>query len=477
MRYPVDQKTEFGHRASAIGCGAGAVDRDRAAGRQRSRQGALEVRRQVAQYAVDPWINSPSNRVSAPATPTPRFAAGPRGEAPSPALAPPPGNPRFPLFDGLRGIAVLGILAFHVFETTARLGFGVPGKAAEVLGTQAVIVFFAISGFLLYRPYAAARAHGRAPPRTSRYARRRALRILPAYWTVLTILGIFPGIVGVLSGDWWRYYGYLQLYSGRTLNGGIPVAWTLCVEVTFYLLLPVWAGFVRRIRRGGLLAGELAPLAAVAAAGVVIQLAAARGHIGHLVGVSLAGQITWITIGMGLAVVSVAAEHGAVPPGWIRLVAERAGACWTVSLLAFAGLVALVPPGGLFGLIAAVQTPQPLARSVAKIALEALMAATLLLPAIFGEAGRGMPRRLLALAPVVWLGVISYSFYLWHYTVIQFIGLDHVPSSFSATGLGLLDHLHFARTGVLYVVSLVATGALASASYQLIELPFLRRKG
>jgi peptidoglycan/LPS O-acetylase OafA/YrhL len=415
--------------------------------------------------------------VSATATPPWRFAAGGQGEAPSPALAPPPGNPRFPLFDGLRGIAVLGILAFHVFETTGRLGFGILGKAAEVLGTQAVIVFFAISGFLLYRPYVAARARDRPGPRTARYARRRAFRILPAYWTVLTLLGIFPGIVGVISGSWWRYYGYLQLYSGKTLSGGIPVAWTLCVEVTYYLLLPLWAHAVRRIRWRGLLGAELLPLAVVAAGGIAVQIAAARGHIGHLVGVSLVGQITWIAIGMGLAVLSVAAESGPRLRSAVELLTSHSLACWALALGAFAGLVALVPAGGLFGLIAAVQNPQPVAQSVAKVALEGVMAATLLLPAIFVDSRRDAPRRLLTFAPVVWLGVISYSFYLWHFTVIQVIALDRAPGSFSAGGLGLLDHLHTARTGLLYLISLIATGLLASASYRLVELPFLRRKG
>ena len=82
---------------------------------------------------------------------------------------------------------------------------------------QAPILFFAISGFLLYRPWVAA---PRPAPR--RYARRRALRILPAYWLALTLLAIFPGIVGVFTGDWWRYYLFLQLYSADTAQPGHP---------------------------------------------------------------------------------------------------------------------------------------------------------------------------------------------------------------------------------------------------------------
>jgi peptidoglycan/LPS O-acetylase OafA/YrhL len=142
--------------------------------------------------------------------------------APSPAVAPPPGNPRFPLFDSLRAIAVLAVLTFHVCLVSGALSRRVAGDAAAVLGAQGPILFFAISGFLLYRPWIA------SAPSVARYARRRALRILPAYWLALTLLAIYPGVV--LGDDWWRYYLFLQLYSADTVSGGIPVAWTLCVE-------------------------------------------------------------------------------------------------------------------------------------------------------------------------------------------------------------------------------------------------------
>src|SRR5437868_15371816 len=101
--------------------------------------------------------------------------------APSPAFTAPPGNPRFPLFDGLRGIAVLAVLLLHSSEFSGRVGLGVGGRFGEAAGGLGVIVFFVISGFLLYRPLAAARATGRRRPPVHPYARRRALRILPAY--------------------------------------------------------------------------------------------------------------------------------------------------------------------------------------------------------------------------------------------------------------------------------------------------------
>ncbi len=375
---------------------------------------------------------------------------------------------------------MLGIVAFHATELTGRLGLGLTGRMAEVAGSEAVITFFVISGFLLYRPYVAARARGRPVPSAKRYARRRALRILPAYWTTLTLLAIFPGIVGVLSGDWWRYYGYLQLYSHRTQGGGIPVAWTLCVEVTYYIALPVWALAVRRITADGgartLLGAEIWPLALVAAGGVAVQLAAAERLIPYQLGVSLAGQITWLAIGMGLAGASVAAHQDGAMLRRLRAFADRPELCWAVSIAAFAGLMAMVPGGGLFGLIAAVQTRQSAIATLTKVALEGVLVTFLVLPAVFGDQRRGLPRRLLAAAPIAWLGVISYSFYLWHLTIMQLIALPRAPGAFSASGLNLLGHVHVAPSLVLYAVAFAATGAVATVSYRLVELPFLRRK-
>ena len=387
---------------------------------------------------------------------------------------------------------MLAVLVFHVFEITGRVGFGVLGRSAEVLGYLGPILFFVISGFLLYRPYVAARADGRQAPRTARYARRRVLRIVPAYWTVLTILAIFPGIIGVFSGDWWRYYGYLQLYSHRTISGGIPVAWTLGVEVTFYLMLPLWAWAIRKLaesqprlgdpgRFNSTLTTELVPICLVALAGVGVQLAGAHEDVSDLLASSIAGQCCWLLLGMALAVVS--ATEASAPRNWGRL--SAAARPWyraALALGAFAGLALLVPRGGVLGLIALARNGQPVSTALGRIALTALLMLLVVTPALSpgghrptASSGRAWTR-VLSARPMLWLGVISYSFYLWHLTVVQVIAYSNHPSAFSARGLGLLDNLHTARTPVLLIVSFAATAALASASYRFIELPFLRRK-
>ena len=397
-------------------------------------------------------------------------ATVPTAEAPSPAVAPPPGNPRFALFDSLRAIAVLAVITFHVVSLSGAIGDRVVGDAAAMLGSQGPILFFVISGFLLYRPYVAARATGAPAPGLGQYARRRTLRIVPAYWLALTALAVFPGIVGAFSGDWWRYYGFLQLYRQDTLGGGIPVAWTLCVEVSFYVLLPFWALAVRR------LGVEVGALAIVALGGAAVQIAAARNEVSDLLATTLLGQCTWLALGMALAVASVRTERAPRQPLVVRLVVERPGLCWLGAGAAFAALTALLHPGGAFGIARALAVQQPLAKTIAAIALGVVVNALLVAPAIFGERAGGLPRRVLAAAPLAWIGLISYGMYLWHLTVAELLALPSAPGHFSAGGLDLTAKVDHLRSPILFVLTLAATTAIAAASYYLVELPFLRRK-
>jgi peptidoglycan/LPS O-acetylase OafA/YrhL len=398
---------------------------------------------------------------------------GRHASAPSPAVAPPPGNPRFPLFDSLRGLAVLAVLVYHVFALTDALGRRGIGDAVAVAGSLGPTMFFAISGFLLYRPWVAARAAGEPPPSTGRYLRRRALRILPAYWFALTVLAIYPGIVGPFSGDWWRYYFFLQLYDSRTLGLGNPVAWTLCVEVTFYLALPLWAHLVARAGTRA----QLTALAVLAVAGAAVQVAAGREAITDLAASSLLGQSTWFAIGMALAVVSVAAPDA--DGAWrarIGAVASRPVACWAAALAAFIALMLVRHTrGGLFGIVLALQTEQPYPRLLADVALTGLVLLLVLVPAVWDAPSR-LPQRLLAAAPLAALGLISYGVFLWHLTIAELLIRPSMPGHFDARGLDLVNRIPQGATLICLVLTLALSWAIATFSYRFVELPFLRRK-
>ena len=238
----------------------------------------------------------------------PADPAGPVG-AVEPGVAPPPGNPRFPLVDGARAIAIgLVVLSHLTFDrfggATAKLGIGVD-------------LFFLISGFLLYRPFVAASLGRRPPPRWRDYAGRRLLRILPGYWVALTLLSIYPGLPGnPLSLDGLVQYTFVQNLSRTTVLNGVGVSWSLCVEMTFYVLLPVYALGLRRLGRR--LAGrrqlrlEYGALAVVGVFGLAWQLVVYT-HWGYVIAAwaVLPAQLPFFAAGMALAVASAAqAEHG-----------------------------------------------------------------------------------------------------------------------------------------------------------------------
>jgi peptidoglycan/LPS O-acetylase OafA/YrhL len=402
-------------------------------------------------------------------------------DAPAPSVAPPPGNPRFPEIDSIRAIAVLIVLLYHVAAVTGALATPFTGDFLAVAGADAISLLFLTSGFLLYRPFVRARAAGRPLPSRRRYLRRRMLRILPAYWFALTVLAIYPGIRGPFTGDWWRYYFFLQLYSHRTLNIGIPVAWTLSVEMSFYLILPIWATLIRRVRigsgDGAWFRGEMVALALLATLGIVIQVLASRLTVSQLVADSVLGNCTWIALGMGLAATSAYTTQRRSEPAFLRWLGTHPGRSLCGAFVCCAVATLILQPDGLLGILLSLETKQPYSRTLAGIALTFGALVFLVAPTMFGDRTRRSPGRLLlSWPPLMRIGVIAYGVYLWHLAVVSLLSESSDPVHFSATGLGLAQKIHFAPTPILFVISLAGTLVLAAFSYRFVELPFLRLK-
>src|SRR5207237_549889 len=98
-----------------------------------------------------------------------------------------------PLLDSLRGVAILMVVAYHAAATAGVSTTRVLPELARQ-GFVGVMLFFTLSGFLIYRPFVAARDSDRGPPGLLRYWRRRTLRILPAGLLSDVLASSFPGM-------------------------------------------------------------------------------------------------------------------------------------------------------------------------------------------------------------------------------------------------------------------------------------------
>ena len=320
-------------------------------------------------------------------------------------------------------------------------------------------IFFVLSAFLLYRPWVAARLDGAPAPRLGRYAKRRALRIVPAYWLALLVLGLLlpTQVPGVFGDDWWVLFGFLQVYSFDTILEGLTVAWSLSTEVAFYLLLPLLAATSARLLggrdRGRQVRVELAVLALSAVAAFLLREVPPLDTWRTFPN-TLGGTWPWFACGLILAVSSVAwADAGRPRPRVVRAVTEHPGICWLIAL----AILLFAAYGGVLPRFVFAMTPTDARVETGLFALIALFAVA---PAALGGAAavRSPVGRLLALPPVVWLGMVSYGVFLWHRPLILWVAEE--------TG----------STAPLVLTALALPLALlcAAASWYAVERPALR---
>jgi peptidoglycan/LPS O-acetylase OafA/YrhL len=370
----------------------------------------------------------------------------------------------FPCFDGYRAIAVTCVVLLHVAFASGFM-YRHPSLGGYLFnGDFGVALFFVISGFLLYRPFAASHMTGRPGPAVRAYFRRRALRILPAYWVALTI------IVYVLHQQHIRsfkefvlLYGLLQIYSEPYHFHGIQQAWSLGTEVSFYLFLPLYAFGVRRlsvgVRARHRLALELGLVALLYAIGLASRfgLMTWRGQDTFSL-TTLPVYLDLFAVGMGLAVLSAWDGSRSTPAPRLAAMGRRP---WLWCLAAVAAYWTVVNQLD----IPIDYSPLTPGQWVARDALFGAAAFCLLVPGVFGPQSHGGVRRCLRLRPVQWVGLVSYGVYLWHEAAIDlYQSWTNTPFFTGALPLFL------AGTAAI-------TLAIAAASYVIVERPALRLKG
>ncbi len=326
-----------------------------------------------------------------------------------------PSNRRFALFDSLRAIAALSVVVFHaagfsgVNLTTWYGGFTSKLNAG-------VTLFFLISSFLLYRPHAVALFGGSPAPGLADYTLRRTFRILPAYWVALTLLALWPGLSGVLTNDWWIYYGLFQSYRLIWAFQGIPVAWSLSVELAFYALLPLLAALIATLGRPlgprGKLILPLLIFSVLGLASLAFRAAEHQSGDMELLG-SIFAHFLGFSAGLSLAVASACLEGRAAAHWATRWVVTQPTACWALAA------------GVFVAMSVSSQFPRPFSRVeyttaayIAEQILYVLMATLVMLPAVFAENVLSLPQRVLGSRWLTWIGKISYGVFLWHVSVL-----------------------------------------------------------
>jgi len=316
---------------------------------------------------------------------------------------------RMASIDGLRGLAAVSVFVFHGWLYT------MPEPSASnrsTIGDYAVhelrlglVLFFALSGFLLSRPWFAAALDERRPPDLRRYLRARLARIAPAYYAALIgSIGLLwglsetPGLRLPPAGELPLFFVFAQNTSPASVMKLNPPMWSLAVEVSFYALLPVigWlAGLMPARRR----AQALIPLALLAL-GIAWNWWISGLGVGMTFSKTLVAMLPYFALGMLGALVL----HGRRPGAATRRAMIVGGlACVVVD----ATVKAALPAAGID------------ATAYLVVVRDVLSAVGFAL--IIGAAASAPHNRLLDHRLLVGMGTISYGFYLWHVPVLMFL--------------------------------------------------------
>lgn len=332
--------------------------------------------------------------------------------------------------EALRALAALGVLVGHVFGVSVSFGAGTFGHRLGLAGGYGVFLFFALTGYLLFWPFAKRDFGAGGDIRLGTYARNRALRILPLYYFVVVVL-LFVNEGGGTLTQWWRFGTFTQSFFSDTVATVDGPMWSLAVEVQFYLLLPLIAWIVAQVSGGSARRAALL-LLALGACGLALWWVKV-----HSAGT--AADLRWRY--------SLPACFLSFIPGMLLALA-RARLDTSPVRARLPPRTALLLASIPFWLLAVDQIGWALPLCA--------VASALVLAAVVLPGGNSAILRSLEWRPLAALGVASYSLYLWHLPMVDSLG--------RRSGAGFPGLL------ALAVPSCIAVAAL---SYLLVERPFL----
>jgi peptidoglycan/LPS O-acetylase OafA/YrhL len=347
---------------------------------------------------------------------------------------------RIPELDGLRGVAILLVLMFHLTPAT------IPKFAQYFVmtGWLGVDLFFVLSGYLITGILID--SAGR-PGYYRNFISRRTLRIFPLYYAVLAIayftsygpnLAHWSGLFR--SGDWWyaAYIGNIQVFlRNRWPSDDLTPLWSLQVEEQFYLTYPLLVALATRRMLGRVLAGAVV-------AALLIRIAMVWAMPGNIAGTYVLMPCRMDTLALG-GLVAVAQRDSA---SWLR-------SRWIAPVTACTGAI-VVWICWRYG-----SEPWTTAMRTAGFSAAAFFFTGLLILLLYRR-----NRVLLALFRLrflTWIGVVSYGIYLLHIPAAQQVR-RFAPR-----------FLHVAPRGFAEAfLCLAAAVAAASVSWRFFESPILK---
>jgi len=364
-----------------------------------------------------------------------------------------------PELDGVRGVAIAMVMALHfVCSQITAPDSWLERVAAKVTGygNWGVDLFFVLSGFLITGILSDTRG-------AERYFRafyaRRTLRIFPLYYAVLLVLLVFipgslaaryaPALLRTREQQLWLWTYLTNVYIGKVGDFDIPYVshfWTLAVEEHFYLVWPFVVGGLSRV--------------------VVMRICVAASLFALALRLALA-----------FALPETLYAHVLTP---CRLDALCIGAWFALANRASGGHAALAATVRGVGLASAlgvlatsawhVVRPADVAPDALRETLLALLFGALI-ATVSSPDGPHVLKRTLRWGWLGWLGKYSYGLYVYH-GIIGYAFTKHgtLPGFVQAAGS------HFGGIMLQAVAGTAASIAVAVASYELFEAPFLKLK-
>jgi peptidoglycan/LPS O-acetylase OafA/YrhL len=385
-------------------------------------------------------------------------------------------SPRIGALDGLRGIAILAVIAFHT-DVLFGGAYGQPGSRlfSRVIGAGwlGVDLFFVLSGFLITTILLERKAAEGAGRFFSHFYARRALRIFPLYYGFLLLyFGVLRSWPAIDSGyaltarDTWSFF--LFFYNNRSALHDFAVPnlhmyWTLCIEEQFYLVWPllVWSLPARTLQR---------TCVGLALLVLVFRLVAVQlPHGFPFAAFATPGRLD------GLALGSLVALLRQNPRQWDGV------SRWSGRLLVLLGLAALgigLSQGHFYsGLDFRLEHP-PVPHDSRIVQTWGLTGVVWFFAAllVFVLAGRSRPAvrlgRLLSWSPLRSIGFFSYAMYMFHrviFHLLDYYVVQKLPAYAEAQAV-------VAKLFAILVLAALSYG-VARISYVVWERPFLRLRG